>query len=160
MKQPAYQLLLQRAHRLATTRLTDSLPGTYTVLAKANNYTIGTIGTSVESNGFSIANLALNPLFGVISGTVTDNNGNPIGANDTRIKLYTKDGTLLETVFVEGDGTFHITGVPSGEYVISVSAPFFETETVGITVRAGSTTNVTLQLSPQTVAILGTVKTA
>ncbi|CAM3515804.1 carboxypeptidase regulatory-like domain-containing protein [Paenibacillus lupini] len=139
-------------------QISGLLPGTYTIIAKANNYATGTIGTSVESNGFSIANLALNPLFGAISGTVTDTNGNPIGANDTKIKLYTKDGTLLETVFVEMDGTFHITGVPTGEYVNSVSAPFFETETVGITIRAGSTTNVTLQLSPQTATILGTVK--
>ncbi|MCM3630196.1 carboxypeptidase regulatory-like domain-containing protein [Paenibacillus glycanilyticus] len=133
-------------------------PGSYTVIAKANNFATGTVGTAVQSNGSSIANLALNPLFGAINGIVTDTVGNPIGANDTRIKLYTKDGTLLETVFVEMDGSFHISGVPSGEYIISVSAPFFETETVGITIRAGSTTNVQLQLSPQTATILGTVK--
>ncbi|SFE27343.1 Carboxypeptidase regulatory-like domain-containing protein [Paenibacillus catalpae] len=135
-------------------------PGTYTVIAKANNYATGTVGTSVESNGSSIANIALDPLFGAINGLITDTVGNPIGANDTKIKLYTKDGTLLETVFVEMDGSFPINGVPVGEYIISVSAPFFETETVGITIRAGSTTNVQLQLSPQSATIIGTVKTS
>ncbi|TCM97580.1 carboxypeptidase family protein [Paenibacillus sp. BK033] len=133
-------------------------PGSYTVIAKTNQFATGTIGTSVESNGFSIANLALNPLFGVISGSVTDTAGNPIGANDTRIKLYTKDGTMIETAFVEVDGSFFINGVSPGEYIISVSSPFFETETVGIAIRAGITTSVQIQLIPQTATVIGTVK--
>lgn len=133
-------------------------PGSYTVIAKANHYATGVLGTSVESNGFSLANLALSPLFGAISGTVTDTAGHPIGANDTRIKLYSKDGTLIETIFVEVDGTFLINGVSAGEYVLSVSSPFFETETIGLTVRAGTTTSVQIQLTPQTATVIGTVK--
>ncbi|GMK42639.1 hypothetical protein PCCS19_56990 [Paenibacillus sp. CCS19] len=139
-------------------QFTGLAPGSYTVIAKANNYGTNTVGALVTSNGFTIANVSLNPLFGTINGVVTDTLGSPIGSNDTKIKLYTQDGTLIETAFVSSNGTFSIIGVQAGEYILTASAPTFETQTIGISVLAGGVSNVPLMLTLQTSAITGTVR--
>lgn len=133
-------------------------PGSYTVIAKANHYATNTIGVLVTSNGFTIANVSLNPLFGTINGMVTDTFGNAIGSNDTKIKLYTQEGSLIETAFVSTNGTFSIMGGRAGEYILTASAPTFETQTIGVTVQAGGVTNAHLILTSQASAITGTVR--
>ncbi|QKS44061.1 carboxypeptidase regulatory-like domain-containing protein [Paenibacillus cellulosilyticus] len=139
-------------------QITGLAPGAYTVIAKANNYATNTVGALATSNGFTIANLSLSPLFGTINGTVTDAFGNPIGSNDTKIKLYTQEGSLIETAFVSSNGTFSIMGVAPGEYVLTASAPAFETQTIGLSVLAGGVSNAQLILKPQTSAITGTIR--
>lgn len=139
-------------------QFTGLAPGSYTVIAKANNYATNTVGALVTSGGFTIANVSLNPQFGTINGMVKDTFGNPIGSNDTKIKLYTQDGTLIETAFVSSNGSFSIMGVQAGEYILTASAPTFETETIGVSVLAGGVTNAQLILTPQASAITGTVR--
>ncbi|MWC31119.1 beta strand repeat-containing protein [Paenibacillus sp. MMS18-CY102] len=135
-------------------------PGSYTVIVKANDYSTGTVGAFVFSNSSTIANVSLNPLFGIIDGSVTNAAGQPISNNDVKIKLFTKDGTLIETAFVSADGTFRIAGVLPNEYILTVAAPGFETETIGVTVRAGISAFTAIQLTPQAASVSGTARNA
>lgn len=138
-------------------QITGLMPGAYAVIARANNYAASTVGALVTSNGFTIANVSLNPLFGTINGSVIDTLGNPISSNDTRIKLYTQGGALIETVFVNSNGAFSIMGVQADEYILTASAPSFETTTIGVIVQEGGVTNTQLRLVPQAAAIAGLV---
>ncbi|MDQ0115006.1 carboxypeptidase regulatory-like domain-containing protein [Paenibacillus harenae] len=135
-------------------------PGTYTVISRSAGYATDSVGAIVLSNRSTFANIALRPLFGGLSGLVVSRSGIPITNNGTLVKLYTIDGVLLETVFVDSSGSFAISGLEPGQYVLNVSAESFVTAVITVFATAGLTSSVTAVLLPQTSALRGTVTDA
>lgn len=122
-------------------------PGSYTVVATATDFSTTFVGVMVLSNEDSIANIILTSLVGNISGTVVDENGDPITGNNTGIKLFDNSGTLLETLVADSDGTFSILGLQPGQYLINATATNYSANSIITTVVANATENVTIPLS-------------
>lgn len=75
---------------------------------------------------------------GIVRGIITDTNGSPRGGVSILLK-----GTLRGTVTAE-DGSFEITGVPAGDYLLSASAVHLKIAEQRISVKAKEITDVTL----------------
>lgn len=92
---------------------------------------------------------------GSVAGTVVDSTTSETipGANVVVDELGAGAATAT-------DGTFEITNVPAGSYTLRVSFVGFLTKSVPVTVEADETTQVRVQLAPQTVALDDVVVTA
>ncbi|WP_042167209.1 carboxypeptidase regulatory-like domain-containing protein [Paenibacillus gorillae] len=135
-------------------------PDTYTVIARASGYASNTAGAFVGRGQSTIASIALIPLFGELNGQISDTAGNPISTDNTEIKLYTKEGSLLETAFANQQGGVRLIELPAGEYIVNVSSPGYVSASVGATIKAGETTAVAVTLTPQTSVVSGFVTNA
>jgi hypothetical protein len=107
------------------------------------------------------APMALGQAFdtGTITGTVADSSG-AVVANATVV--ITNVGTAnQQTALTDGNGTFVVSALPFGKYVVEVTATGFSaTKSKEITLNVGSTVNVNLSLSvaagSESVVITGT----
>ncbi|WP_270182938.1 carboxypeptidase regulatory-like domain-containing protein [Alkalihalobacillus sp. CinArs1] len=127
-------------------------PGSYTVVATANNFSTEFVGAVVASNENTIATLTLESLVGNISGSVVDSDGNLITGDNIGIKLFSASGALLQTFVANSDGTFFISALQPGQYNVNATAPSYTANTASASVIAGATETVTipLQLLPAT----------
>jgi hypothetical protein len=57
----------------------------------------------------------------ILTGVVQDRSGNP--AAEVKIVLISEDGLFLEETKSAGDGSFALSGIPSGEYGINIDVP-------------------------------------
>ncbi|PWV92502.1 carboxypeptidase family protein [Paenibacillus cellulosilyticus] len=135
-------------------------PGTYTVIVSADRYAANRIGAVVRSNQSTASNIALAPIFGDISGQVVDTTGNTVSSLDTRVRLFTKEGVLIDSIFVSPAGTFAIHNLLPGEYLLVAASPGFMTASIGTIVTAGIVTPVQAVLTTEISLLTGTVRNA
>jgi hypothetical protein len=84
-------------------------------------------GTPIEVSGASVTgiDLALTSS-GTISGTVTAaSGGDPVEAY---MGLYSVFGTFIDSLYAGGDGTYEISGIPSGKYYLVAEAYDYQDE--------------------------------
>ncbi|MCF6409864.1 carboxypeptidase regulatory-like domain-containing protein [Pseudalkalibacillus salsuginis] len=136
----------------------DLSPGSYNIVATAPNFSTETIGVIIQSNQVSSANITLTNVVGDISGRVVDENGQPITGSNIQLKLLNEVSFLLQTAVAQSDGTFRFDDLAPGRYLINASKEGFAAKTVSVDVTAGSTTNVTVSLSPITSTLAGIVR--
>ncbi|WP_377887184.1 carboxypeptidase regulatory-like domain-containing protein [Alkalihalobacillus sp. R86527] len=122
-------------------------PGAYTVVATAPNYSTDFIGVIVSSNESTVANVTLTSTVGNITGTVVDENGDPITGDNTGITVSNENGSLLQTLVANSDGTFTIFSLQPGQYFINATATNYAANTTSANVVAASTGSVTVPLS-------------
>ncbi|WP_459501728.1 carboxypeptidase regulatory-like domain-containing protein [Bacillus sp. C1] len=132
-------------------------PGVYTASASASGFSVNQVGAVLEANTTVEANIELSSLTGTIAGIITDTSGVPIANALVIIQISDIHGQVLRIVQADHIGAFVITGLAPGSYVMTASAPQYQTSTVGVNVKGNETANVTIQL-PKTAGILtGTV---
>ncbi|GMK37253.1 hypothetical protein PCCS19_03060 [Paenibacillus sp. CCS19] len=132
-------------------------PGPYLVITRAAGYSTGTVGAIVVSDQSTIASIALTPAFGSLVGTIGDSSGNPISSVNTQLRLFSQEGLLINTFFAGIDGTFFGGNLQPGEYTLNVSSPGFESETIGVFIRAGFSTTLTIKLTVSVASVSGSV---
>lgn len=132
-------------------------PGPYLIITRAEGYSTGTVGAIVISGQSTIASIAITPVFGSLVGTISDLVGNPITSVNTQLRLFLQEGILVNTFFAGIDGTFFGGNLLPGEYTLNVSSPGFESETIGVFIRAGSSTNLNIKLAAPVAAVSGRV---
>jgi hypothetical protein len=121
--------------------ISDVSTGLYTVTASASGYLTDSTSITVTAGQTAIANLALQPATGTISGTVTDEGtGMPIvGAS-----VSTQPGTAIVTT--DAQGSYTISDVLPGFYTVTASASGYTEDSVNVSVTAGQTTTADLIL--------------
>jgi len=77
---------------------------------------------------------------GNVTGTVTDNNGNPV--NGATATVTTTDLKAVYTDTTDEDGLFLITGVPVGTWPLTITKSGYQTISVNVTFTSGSTYEV------------------
>ncbi|RLQ93334.1 carboxypeptidase regulatory-like domain-containing protein [Falsibacillus albus] len=132
-------------------------PGSYYVIASANNFGSAQIGAIVTSNQSTIANISLSPNPGSISGAVQNLVGNPITGNNIQITLLSLQNTPLLNTVANSDGTFTLPDIEPGNYFIKAAVSGYNSMTTPISVSSGIATNVTLRLEAVPVTIKGTI---
>ncbi|WP_226526993.1 carboxypeptidase regulatory-like domain-containing protein [Metabacillus niabensis] len=110
-------------------------PGIYTVIASAPNYSATPVGASVSANQTTNVSITMTPNPGSVSGSITDNLGNPI--TNAAVQVFDLNGILIATGFTSSEGNYTIGNIPSGSFTIVVTAPGYGQVTVGINVSPG-----------------------
>jgi len=118
-------------------------PGTYTLTFSATGYNGGTLtGISVSCGQTVIANIALQPMAGSMTGTVTNlGTGAPLGGATITMTPGGYTGPS------QSNGTYNITGVPPGTYTaVATLTGYISDQHTSIHVYAGQPTTVNFQL--------------
>lgn len=134
--------------------LTGLAPGSYTVTASAPTYQTATQGVVVVANQVVALDFNLQPLPSSLSGFVFDSGLSPLAG--AQVTIY-QNGNLVATSLTGNNGDFSLTSLGSGNYSLVISAPNFQTVTVGIILAAGESLNQNFILSILFGSIQGTV---
>lgn len=129
-------------------------PGSYQIQARALNYQTKILGVIVSANQTTELNITLLPSPGVISGVITNNNGDPIVAALVNLKLA---GSTIATVVTDDFGKYTFMSVAPGVYTIQAQAKNFQFAVVGAIVLAEQTIEINIKLLDSPGNILGTV---
>jgi 5-hydroxyisourate hydrolase-like protein (transthyretin family) len=104
-------------------RLGNIQTGALNVRAAATGYGSSTVGVIVTALNLSTVRLSLSPLTGILSGKVTDVDGNPI--SNTSIKVIDSKDAVVTTVLTDGDGTYQIQELNPVRYTVTANAEGF-----------------------------------
>jgi len=130
-------------------------PGTYTLTASASGYNNASVwGVVVTSNINTSQGISLAPLNGALQGQVTD------FVSSTGISAASVSTTIngvLTTVLSDGFGSYDFTGVPEGNYTLTVTATNYSTGSASASVGPGATVTRNVALSPLPGSISGQV---
>lgn len=136
--------------------VTGLAPGSYSVRASADNYQSGTLIITVLSNSTTTADLALQSNPGTIVGIITDSDDGDL--LEGAIVDVSQNGTTIASALSGSDGSYQISGLPVGNYIITVTAASYQTVTIGVSVLAGETVTQNLSLSPNAGQLTGHVQ--
>src|SRR6266851_27280 len=89
-------------------------------------------------------------IFGVVDGTIMDPQRRPAGQVD--VTLHAQLSSWQAETRTNDEGRFAFTGVPAGEYAITVTREGFQTLDQRVVVRSGSVSSLALTLSVGAVA--------
>ncbi|MED4268284.1 carboxypeptidase regulatory-like domain-containing protein [Priestia megaterium] len=134
--------------------IADLAPGVYTVTFGQQGYASQTIGTVIESNTTTTLTTALDRNVGVINGTVTDNEGNPLIGVIINVFL---NNNLVASVNTNGTGTYTISNLAPGNYTVTALSQNFQSQVKGAQVTAFQTTTVNYALNPESGILTGTI---
>ena len=130
-------------------------PGQFTVTANADDYSGASRSVSVSADrNTEVDVLALNSIYGTITGRVVDSEGNPLSGVSIMIGN-------LDVVTTKTDGTFIKELVPIGQYSLSVTKDGFVDEFIeDIEIQSYIITQLTgdIVLTPKTGLIIGRVR--
>ena len=135
---------------------TGLAPGGYTVIAFAEGFEQGQIGTTVFANTTSIANLTLENEPGSVSGTVRDN-GTEIP--NAIVQIFNSSGQFVATVVASELGTYSFTNLAPGSYTLTATATGYATGISGGIVVSNTNTVVDITLISDFGTMSGTVTT-
>lgn len=122
-------------------------PGNYTITATSQLYQFESRGISVLSNQTTTVNFDLSAIFGTISGTIAP-------AVPTRISVFTTEG-LFVTSQENAVGTYSITGLAPGSYIVRAEATGYATQQIGTVITPtdlNAVVNFTLVASSTTLS--------
>lgn len=129
-------------------------PGSYALVVVAQGYASKTVGIQVSAGGTTQADLALEFLAGVLSGTVTDSAMNPI-ANGT---VTVSKGTVpIAHALTDAAGGFSFPHLAPDSYLVTANADTFATETLGATIYPMQMTILSMVLPSTAGALAGQV---
>lgn len=129
---------------------------TYLVSANANNYRLQIKGTAVTAHSATVVNFNLNSNPGTIAGQVIDAvTSNPISG--ATINVYI-DQVLVASAITDPNGNYQIPNLVPEDFTVNASKPNYQTQTLGATVSANTTTIVNFSLLSNPGAIVGQVK--
>ena len=135
--------------------------GSYEVVADNESYAPKIVdGVGVTVGGTTSRDLTLDDA-AVISGTVTDGNGNPVGRGEASVIAYDSSFQVVEFASTDAQGRYEVE-VATGTYTVRadpqspLDATYMKTEETGVSATSGQTTtrDVTLETGA---TITGTV---
>lgn len=131
--------------------------GTYTVTAAAAGYGAASQGVIVANPPVTISGVdfQLSPDPGSISGLVQDTNGNPLSS--AFIELNYNDTVMFSTL-TGIDGTYSITGVTPGSYVVHAHHPGYQFSSIGAQIVSDQNTIVNFTLASDSGILSGVVR--
>lgn len=126
-------------------------PGTYAVTASAPGFVNATqTGRKVNSGGVATADFSLSPLPGSITGTVTGANGAPVINATVLVTTAAGTGQITLYTLTTDSGGGYSRSVPSGTYIVSVSAKGYAGQNrSGVYVAPGQDVSLDFALVPE-----------
>ncbi|WP_129729008.1 carboxypeptidase regulatory-like domain-containing protein, partial [Ectobacillus funiculus] len=137
--------------------INNLIPGTYSVSSSSPNFSTGVSGALIQANQTTIVNTQLQPNPGTLSGTVTDNNGNPLSGS-TVIVRDSSSSTIVSSTVTNNNGGYIVTNLAPGSYSVTASTNNFQTNSSGAIINSNQTSIVNFSLSPNPASITGTIR--
>ncbi|NGY75506.1 hypothetical protein F6Y02_00825 [Bacillus megaterium] len=136
-------------------------PGSYRLIATANNFGAVTQDTQVTSEATTTLNFNLTPGPGTITGSVfNQQTGAPIAGASIAIRQFSPFGPIISTITTNIQGQFTVFNLTPGAYTAVASDPNFGTESASTLVQSNSVSTVLLNLSPDPGIVQGTITSA
>ncbi|WP_281658304.1 carboxypeptidase regulatory-like domain-containing protein [Halobacillus sp. Cin3] len=140
-----------------TYRVDGLSPGEYTVAFSHPDYQQLSVRFTAMANATTVvdAGLELNP--GAIAGQVLDPDRVPLtGAS---VRVFPSRGLLpIATLVTDGTGSFSISSLTPGSYLLVATSENYSTSQTGVTVYPNETSSATILLSPTPAGISGNVR--
>ncbi|BCB03802.1 carboxypeptidase regulatory-like domain-containing protein [Bacillus sp. KH172YL63] len=155
--------IINSSGQVVTTGTTDALgnytienlvPGSYSVVFSANGYSNTVLGAIVTQNQTTTLDAGLDPIAGLVTGTVTDNAMIPI---EGALVTIVQNNIPIATDITDQNGNYEVPNLAPGSYTVVVSADNFTTETVGTIITSGETTVTNVVLAPDPGTLSGNV---
>lgn len=121
-----------------------AVPGTYTLTVAADGYATQTRTLRLTSATTPRLHLALSSLGGTVDGSTRDDAGAPLDA--VGLTLSGPAGTFKTMSASDGKGSFHLDGIPAGDYVLSAESFGHEPASAQVSVTSGKSSPVELTL--------------
>jgi protocatechuate 3,4-dioxygenase beta subunit len=162
---PSTEIAILQGGAVVASTMTDSngvytvstlAPGSYTVQAHAASFQNGSQTATIVAGQTAIVNIALAPSPATITGHVTDTSVPPHTITGATIAVL-DNGIAVATTVTETDGSYTISGLPPGTYLVRASSPLFETASAGASVSPGGTATVDFALQSSPGFLTGTV---
>ncbi|MDZ7729951.1 MAG: carboxypeptidase regulatory-like domain-containing protein [Natrialbaceae archaeon] len=131
--------------------IANVVPGTYNLTADHADYAPNTTSVTVGPNGSVTADLALTPLNGTVTGTITEAD---TGATIQNATVTLETGQSATT---DASGTYTLADVVPGTYNLTADHANYTANTTSVTVGPNQTVTEDLALSAQNGSISGTV---
>ncbi|WP_456786628.1 carboxypeptidase regulatory-like domain-containing protein [Cellulomonas sp. P5_C5] len=133
--------------RAGTVVLPDlPVPASYTVTVSGAGYATQTRQVDVGPEGVDPLDIVMTSVGGVVEGTVTSTGGE--GLAGAGLTLDGPTGTYKTMAASDGSGTFRLSGIDPGQYVLTATVFGHEPGSAQVTVTSGSTARADLVLAP------------
>jgi PKD repeat protein len=127
-----------------TPTYTFDTPGTYVVTL--------TVADPAGNTDTDTVTIRVSPAVGGVQGTVTNPSGGAVAGATVRLMNGT---TEVDTTTTDADGDYDFQDVPPGAYTVRVTAAGYESGSESVTVVAGQTATVDVQLAVTPSGVLG-----
>ncbi|MBH0156312.1 carboxypeptidase regulatory-like domain-containing protein [Fictibacillus sp. 5RED26] len=131
-------------------------PDRYTVIVGADGFSPVTLGAVIQDNETTAISTELQPIFGLLSGSVLDNEGNILPGAVILVKNADSD-VLISRAVTDTNGNYVIGELLPGSYVVTANIIDYQTNLSGAIITAGVTSVVNFSLMPNPSSISGTV---
>ena len=133
--------------RAGTVVLPDlPVPASYTVTVSGAGYATQTRQVDLGPEGVEPLDIVMTSVGGVVEGTVTETGGG--GLAGAGLTLDGPTGTYKTMASSDGSGTFRLSGIDPGQYVLTATVFGHEPGSAQVTVTSGSTSRADLVLAP------------
>ena len=133
--------------RAGTVVLPDlPVPASYTVTVSGAGFATQTRQVDLGPEGVSPLDIVMTSVGGVVEGTVTATGGG--GLAGAGLTLDGPAGTYKTMAASDGSGTFRLSGIDPGQYVLTATVFGHEPGSAQVTVTSGSTSRADLVLAP------------
>ncbi|MFW0779053.1 carboxypeptidase regulatory-like domain-containing protein [Rossellomorea marisflavi] len=132
-------------------------PGSYTVVIGANTFTSASLGTSISGGQTTTLDALLTPNPGTLTGTITDQGANPLSGVSVTVAASSGTGIIVATTVTGNDGTYTVTGLAPGNYIVVASSLNFQQVSAGASIAAAGTTVLNLSLASDPGTISGVI---
>ncbi|KQR12095.1 carboxypeptidase regulatory-like domain-containing protein [Cellulomonas sp. Leaf334] len=133
--------------RAGTVVLPDlPVPASYTVTVSGAGYATQTRQVDLGPEGISPLDIVMTSVGGVVEGTVRATGGG--GLAGAGLTLDGPTGTYKTMAASDGSGTFRLSGIDPGQYVLTATVFGHEPGSAQVTVTSGSTSRADLVLAP------------
>jgi len=147
------------SNAIYTRRVTDSngfyqvenLPsGYFLITVYADEFQEGISGAQINSGETTLLDFSINPNPGSVRGTIFNSvTNNPIDAENVEIKIYSVNGIIIATTFVDQNGEYVVPNLSPGQYTIIVSALNFQHGAATINVGSDQEVISNISLTPE-----------
>ncbi|GEK21456.1 carboxypeptidase regulatory-like domain-containing protein [Cellulomonas xylanilytica] len=133
--------------RAGTVVLPDlPVPASYTVTVSGAGYATQTRQVDIGPGGVDPLEIVMTSVGGVVEGTVTSTDGD--GLAGAGLTLDGPTGTYKTMAASDGSGTFRLSGIEPGQYVLTATVFGHEPGSAQVTVASGGTARADLVLAP------------
>ncbi|MEF7438051.1 carboxypeptidase regulatory-like domain-containing protein [Paenibacillus lautus] len=134
-------------------------PNVYSLTTRAEGYGGQSFSVDISPGETEVADFTLLSDFGTLTGVVTDTSGNPLSGTAITLNVNVASGGLIVTRYVtQIDGSYFISNLFPGPYLVNAALNGFQNEFLGVTVNAGEQARANFVLESNPGMISGVVR--
>lgn len=136
--------------------IVDSLAaGTYMISVNSTTHSIRQLSVTITSGEDTFIEVSLAPLTGSLQGSVSDEQGRPLG--DAAVTLLLSNRAIIRD-FTDEEGRFFLSNLIPDNYIVVVQLAGFSAKQLGVLIQPLQASQLTFVLQAENGSILGTIR--